>query len=183
MIWGAHDDPGCILGAVGLPDYDWRSKIGSKLAKRKQLLEKLEAGSVQSTAAMEAVAGSSARMAESMEKRQKTDSLYKQADLFIRLGDTESARRIIDQMAAMNNENDKKPAAIPKSITVNQDEAEQTGEDQTGEDQTGEDHSQPSQQMKFRSMPGALDSDDESSSSDHPSQPSDDSRAVKKSKK
>ena len=61
-----HNVIGSVQGA------NMQRPIGAKKAKKSKLLEELETGSLQSTKAMEAVAGNSGRMAAAIEKRQKT---------------------------------------------------------------------------------------------------------------
>ena len=77
-------------------------------------------------------------------------------------------------MMKLMEEDDKKPAAVPKDITL------------THNDESSEESSQPKVQSgpTFRSEPGILDSNDsaEEEESNHPSQNSDDSKLVKRPK-
>ena len=117
--------------------------IGNKKAKRQKLLDKLEAGSIQSSQAAETVALSSQRMAAAVERRQRHDSWYKRADMFFRMGQTARAREMLERME--------------------QDEMEATGE-----------------ATNVASIPQAINvtanEEEDDESSDHPSQPSSDSR-------
>ena len=121
---------------------------------------------MQSSKAMEAVAGNSGRMAAAIEKRQRHDSWYKRADLFLRMGDTVNAQLMIQKM----EEDDSKVPAIPDSIAVGQ-EAKEEDEEEQEED--------PNPTMKS-AIQGCFDDGDSAEESSHPSQPSDDSRLFAK---
>ena len=137
--------------------------IGNKKAKAQRALEGIEQGSLASTQAVEAMAKSSAAMASIMAKRQRHDSWSKRAELYMKMGNEAKALEMLQMM----EEDDQMPAAkLPKTITITGQEEEEQHEPQT---------------MTFKSAPGALDSDDDSDESEHPSQPSDDSRAAKNS--
>ena len=127
--------------------------IGTKKAKKQKLLDKLEMGSVASSAAMDAMAKSSVDMTNIMARRQQHDSLAKRADLHLKMGMQDKALEMIQMMAA----DDSKPigsssgnaatvATVPKNIEV----------------------------------PEGNNTEEEEDDSHHSSQPSDDSRLVKK---
>ena len=127
--------------------------MGSKKAKKLQMQEKIEAGSMQSSAALETVAASSGRMAAAIEKRQRHDSWSKRADLYLRMGNMEKAT----EMLAMMEKDDARVASLPEAIEVNDERETSSTEDDK-----------------------EADGDDEDEESDHPSQPSDDSLPVKR---
>ena len=70
-----------------------------------KLLEKLDMSSVTSSAALEAIAKSSAEMSQVMARRQKHDSLAKRAELYMKLGQEEKALELLAKM----EEDDNKP--------------------------------------------------------------------------
>ena len=150
--------------------------MGNKKAKRQKILEKLEAGSIQSSQAADTVAVSSQRMAAAVERRQRHDSWYKRADMFFRMGDHQKAQEMLDRMEEdeieakkekeKEIEQEKKTEAVveesttvPAAISV-----PQTSKDEDEEDGNEEDDDDD-------------DDDDDDGSSD------DDSRLIKKTKK
>ena len=167
----SHNNVGSVMGD------NLQRPIGSKKAKRARLLEEMETGSIQSSKAMETVAGNSGRMAAAIEKRQRHDSWYKRADLFLRMGDTANAQLMIQKM----EDDDIKVAAaapdpsvdgIPRSITVGNEEENKQPESEP---------EQADPNPTFRSViDNCLDSGDDGDESSHPSQPSDDSRLFAK---
>ena len=146
--------------------------IGNKKAKQQRAtIESIEQGSMASTAAIEAMAKSSATMASVMAKRQRHDSWSKRAELYMKMGNEAKAMEMLALMEKDDKEEPKPPAtaSIPKDITVTQQEKSNSSSSEE----------QPEQPTKFKSaVDDALDTGDDSSS--HPSQPSDDSKAVKK---
>ena len=155
--------------------------IGNRKAKKQKLLEKLDMSSVTSTAAIETMARSSAEMSQIMARRQKHDSLAKRAELYMKLGQEEKALELLAKMEEDDNKpfaiDDSKPkaaASVPTNIDINPDQFPEGGNpEQSDDDDVGEGN--PT--LKAACNP-AFYSDDDSSS--HPSQPSDDSRKVKK---
>ena len=128
--------------------------IGTKKAKKQKLLDKLEMGSVASSAAVDAMAKSSVDMTNIMARRQQHDSLAKRADLCLKMGVQDKALEMIQMMEA----DDSKPigsssgdaataATVPKNIEVPE---------------------------------GNNAEEEEDDDSHHSSQPSDDSKLVKK---
>ena len=87
-----HNSIGSVQGA------NLQQPTGAKSAKRAKHLEELETGSLQSTKAMESMAGNSAQMAAAIEKRQRHDSWYMRVDLLLRMGDTAGASLMIQKM-------------------------------------------------------------------------------------
>ena len=125
-------------------------------------MEELETGSLQSTKAMESMAGNSAQMAAAIEKRQRHDSWYMRADLLLRMGDTAGASLMIQKMEEddANVTEDAKPAAIPESINLAE--------------------TNPTMRSAIDGCFDDGDSAEDDEESDHPSQPSNDSRMFAK---
>ena len=151
----SHNSIGSVQGG------NMQRPTGAKKAKKAKLLEELDIGSQQSTRAMETVAGNSGRMVAAIEKRQRHDSWYKRADLFLRMGDNANAALMIQKMeeddAKPPVDDDAKPPAIPESIEV----------------------ADPNPTMRS-AIDGCFDDGDSAEESDHPSQPSDVSRMFAK---
>ena len=180
----AVDNPIANIQGKGLP-----TPMGTKKAKKTRLELKMEAESVATTAhtdAVLAVAKSAADLNRTFDKKCRLDSMHKSVDAYLRLGDTDKARALLQKIENLNAEDDRKPAAtpmassLPTSINIGTEEEEE----QDDEEQDEEEDIEPLQ-MKFTSVPGALDTEDsanksESEESSHPSQPSDDSRLIKK---
>ena len=129
--------------------------MGTKQAKKQKLMERLDADTVASSQAMDAMARSSADMTKIMARRQKHDSLAKRADLYLKMGQEDKA---LEMMAKMEEDDVNpilveapSPATVPKTIDVAAAAAAQTESKEQDEDE-----------------------------STHSSQPSDDSRLVKK---
>ena len=92
--------------------------MGCKKAKAQKMQDKIEAESMQSTVAMEAVALSSSEMVKVISKRQRHDSWSRRADLYLRMGNMEMAQEMIDMMANDDvvDRNAVTKAAIPEAI-------------------------------------------------------------------
>ena len=103
--------------------------IGNKKAKALRAAEALGDGSLASTQAMEAMARSSAAMADIMAKRQRHDSWSKRAELYMKMGQEDKAMEILGMM----EEDDKKPAALPRDITVQEPDASSEEEEEVEE--------------------------------------------------
>ena len=188
----AVDNPIANIQGKGLP-----TPMGTKKAKKTRLELKMEAESVATTAhtdAVLAVAKSAADLNRTFDKKRRLDSMHKSVDAYLRLGDTDKARALLQKIENLNAEDDRKPAAsaaatptassLPTSINIGTEEEEE--QDDEEQDAYGDEEEDIAPlQMKFTSVPGALDTEDsanksESEESSHPSQPSDDSRLIKK---
>ena len=77
--------------------------IGNKKAKALRALEGTEQGSMASTQAIEAMAKSSAAMADIMAKRQRHDSWSRRAELYLKMGQEE---RALDQRYSLAQHSD-----------------------------------------------------------------------------
>ena len=143
---------------------------GTKKAKKKLLMEKLELGSVASSQAMESMAHSSAKMTEIMARRQRHDSWSKRAELCLKMGNEEKAMEMMDLM----EKDDADPLVQDKSDDVPTDIALEGDENQSENDN----QSETSKGLTLKeAVPNSLDTDDEiDDTSSHPSQPSNDSR-------
>ena len=180
-------NPVASIQGKGLP-----IPMGTKKAKKTRLELKMEAESVATAAhtdAVLAVARSAAQLNKTFDKKRRIDSMHKSVDAYLRLGDTDKARELLQRIDQLNaeEEEEKPPAStalatptassLPTSINIG-------SEDDEEEEEEEEEDIQPTQ-MRFTSLPGALDSGDSANKSDeessHPSQPSDDSRLIKNS--
>ena len=165
----AVDNPIASIQGKGLP-----TPMGTKKAKKTRLELKMEAESVATAAhtdAVLAVAKSAAELNKTFNKKRRLDSMHKSVDAYLRLGDTDKARAIlkkIDDLNAEEEEKASKPAATPKasslptSIHIGSEEEEEEEE----EKEEDEEDLQP-MQMKFTSIPGALDPEDSANKSDN----------------
>ena len=164
--------------------------IGNKKAKKMKLIEKLgedSAAAGAQTEALMSVAASANGLVTQLSRKRKTDSMHKQVDSYIKLGMTQKALELLEQIqsmeASIEDEENKKKAAtdVPKNIDV--DDHQEEGDDSAEEEE--EFTQQQGTGPHFRSaVDDALDDGDDGGDtdedSDHPSQPSDDSKAMKR---
>ena len=167
--------------------------MGTKKAKKRALAAKLDMESVASTAQTDAilqVAKASADLSKGFEKKRKIDSMHKTVEAYIKMGMVDKAHAKLKEIekleAAMEEDDDRKPAAVEVPLGAEAAEAEdEVAEDEEAEDE--EDEEEEEQGTVEVSWEGNMDplypfgppnfmSSDESSH--HPSQPSDDSRAM-----
>ena len=151
--------------------------IGAKKAKKQRAIEALGDGSMESIQVMEAMARSSADMADTMAKRQRHDSWSKRAELYMKMGQEDKAMEMLSRM----EEDEKKVPPVPVNITVaNQDEKDDVStSDEAQQNNTGTPENVLDDGDEGDTKPGDGD-DKDSDQSTHTSQPSDDSRLVKK---
>ena len=177
--------------------------LGSKKAKKLALEKKLEADSVATAAHTEAVfavAKSAADLSRGFDKKRRIDSMHKSVDAYLRLGDSERARAILQEIDILNAEDDKKPAATPASASVptsiniddQEDQEREVEEEEEEVDDEGMEEVEVQEVVEvmdsnptftFKSLPNALDDEDDASSeedveSNHSQ--SDDSKLVKR---
>ena len=178
--------PAAVVNPVGKVMGDTIDRpVGNKKAKKQKLLEKLDMSSVTSSMALDAMARSSAEMTQIMARRQKHDSWSKRAELYMKLGQANKALELLQKM----EDDDNKPYVSNKKNDVQEQvpnvvvaptqftEGRQKGDS----DSDSDDDEAPTNRgeiIKAACFPSLSDSD-----SDHPSQPTDDSRKVKKVKK
>ena len=161
--------------------------IGNKKARKMKLIEKLgddSAAASAQTDALQSVANSASGLVVSFNRKRKVDSLHKQVDSYIKLGMTEKAVAILEEVQAleakMDEEDARKPAAkdVPRNMEV----------EDGGDDEEEEEEEEDADTVSVVHQTGPhftsacddpLDEGDDGDDSSHPSQPSDDSRAVK----
>ena len=146
---------------------------GTKKAKKQKILDKLDAGSVASSQALDAMARTSSELAKTMARRQQHDGLAKRAELCIKLGKEEKAMEMIQKM----EEDDSKPLAavtsaaqVPANISVPNNHGNSKDTSQLLKEAEAE-------------TDGDIDKEENEEDSHHSSQPSDDSRIVKNNRK
>ena len=167
--------------------------LGTKKAKKLAIEKKLEAESVATAAHTEAVlavAKSAADLHQSFDKKRRIDSMHKSVDAYLRLGDIDKARKLLEEIEALNAEDDRKPAAtttpasasLPTSINFeNSEDKEEDQESNNFEDlgiANGEGVGIGEGQPTFKSMTGAINDSSEEELSNHSQ--SDDSKLVKR---
>ena len=164
--------------------------IGNKKAKKMKLIDRLGEDSAAASAqtdALNSVALAAAGLAKSMDRKRVVDSMHKQVSAYIKLGMKDEAKQLLEEITKHEKtfveedkrQLDQKPApkqkeAVPGTIEVGSGGSQSTQEGEEGAEQ----------QMTFRTeIDNALDTGDEGDSSeedtDHPSQPSNDSRLDK----
>ena len=183
----ATSNPVASIQGKGLP-----LPPGTKQAKKKALIAKLDLESVASTAqtdAILAVAKSAADLTKGFEKKRKIDSMHKTVEAYIKMGMVDKAHAKLEEIekleAAMEEDDDRKPAAVDIPLGAEAAEAEdEEAEDEEAEDEEAEEEEQGAAEVSWAGNmdplyplgpPNFMSSDE---SSLHPSQPSDDSRGM-----
>ena len=177
----ATSNPVASIQGKGLP-----LPPGTKQAKKKALIAKLDLESVASTAqtdAILAVAKSAADLTKGFEKKRKIDSMHKTVEAYIKMGMVDKAHAKLNEIenleAAMEEDDDRKPAAVDIPLGAEaagtEDEEAEDGESEEEEQGTVEVSWEGNMDPLYPLGPPNFMSSDESSL--HPSQPSNDSRS------